>query len=196
MFENTHSRRRRLWEKFKDPSYRHEFIASNLSTGIAAQLLTMRLCRDWTQKQVAERAGMADARISVMENPSYDKFTLTTLKRLARAFDVGLIVRFVSFSEIADWESNMEADKLDAVSFTDDVLPRRKESDRDGSNVARLPASIHGVGNRPEPQGRQTQFGFNFTEEEPRQRFSAGKSALQAAINPEDGQALTSARAS
>jgi len=43
--------------------------------------------------------------ISRLESPDYGKPTLTTLKRLAAAMDIGLAVRFVPFSELMDWVS-------------------------------------------------------------------------------------------
>jgi len=43
--------------------------------------------------------------ISRLESSNYGKPTITTLKRVAAALDVGLIVRFVPFSEMIDWVS-------------------------------------------------------------------------------------------
>jgi hypothetical protein len=43
--------------------------------------------------------------ISRLESPDYGKPTLTTLKRLAGAMDVALIVRLIPFSELIDWVS-------------------------------------------------------------------------------------------
>ena len=43
--------------------------------------------------------------ISRLESSNYGKPTITTLKRLAASMDVGLIVRFVPFSEMIDWVS-------------------------------------------------------------------------------------------
>jgi transcriptional regulator with XRE-family HTH domain len=43
--------------------------------------------------------------VSRLENPEYGKPTLTTLKRLAAAFDVALVVRFVPFSKLVNWVS-------------------------------------------------------------------------------------------
>ncbi len=122
MSEDTNSIRQQLWEKMRGKSYRNNFVAAHLSTGIAAQLVTMRGSREYTQKLLAAETGMAPARISVMENPSYDKFTLTTLKRLASAFDVALIVRFVPFHELVDWVADLSPDKMDAISYEDDIL--------------------------------------------------------------------------
>lgn len=43
--------------------------------------------------------------ISRLENPNYGKPTITTLKRIATAFDVALVVRFVPISQLVDWVS-------------------------------------------------------------------------------------------
>jgi len=43
--------------------------------------------------------------ISRLESPGYGKPTITTLKRLAAAMDVGLMVHFVPFSQMIDWVS-------------------------------------------------------------------------------------------
>lgn len=43
--------------------------------------------------------------ISRLESLDYGKPTLTTLKRLAAAMDVGLTVRLMPFSEMIDWVS-------------------------------------------------------------------------------------------
>ena len=38
-----------------------------------------------------------------LENPSYGKPTISTLKRIAAAFDVALTVRFVPYGQLIDW---------------------------------------------------------------------------------------------
>jgi transcriptional regulator with XRE-family HTH domain len=43
--------------------------------------------------------------ISRLESVDYGRPTITTLKRLAAALDVSLIVRFAPFSEVVDWVS-------------------------------------------------------------------------------------------
>jgi transcriptional regulator with XRE-family HTH domain len=65
--------------------------------------------------------------ISRLESMSYGKPTITTLKRLASAFDVGLEVRFSPFSKMADWVSGtphvdygLSADSLSVVPFEEE----------------------------------------------------------------------------
>jgi transcriptional regulator with XRE-family HTH domain len=58
-----------------------------------------------TQEELAEKVGMNQNAIHRLENPNYGKPTITTLKRIAAAFDVALIVRFVPYSQLVDWVS-------------------------------------------------------------------------------------------
>jgi len=50
--------------------------------------------------------GTSQNAISRLESTTYGKATLTTLKKLAAVYDVGLIVRFVPFSQLVNWESS------------------------------------------------------------------------------------------
>jgi len=65
----------------------------------------MRVALKWSQDRLAKETGMNQNAISRLESPEYGKATITTLKRLAAEFDVGLIVRFVPFSAVVDWVS-------------------------------------------------------------------------------------------
>ena len=84
---------------------REQFTASHISKTVAFQLRATRDKLGWSQERLAKEAGMNQNAISRLESPVYGKPTLTTLKRLAKAMDVGLIVRFVPFSEMVDWVS-------------------------------------------------------------------------------------------
>ena len=122
MSESIDTIRTQLWEKMRDKPYRDTFVAAHLSTNIAAQIQTIREQRGWTKRELAQRAGMSPTRITVMEDPSYEKFTLTTLKRLASAFDVALIARFTPFSDLVDWVADLSPDKLQAPEYEKDSL--------------------------------------------------------------------------
>ena len=69
---------------------------------------------------------MSRSRISVMENPSYEKLTLTALKRIASAFDVALITRFVRFSDLVEWVSDLSPEKLEVPGFDNDSIAKSK----------------------------------------------------------------------
>ena len=119
---NISSIRAQLFKKLEDKEYRDAFMSSHLATNIAAQISSTREHRGWKQDELAERAGMAQSRISLIEDPSYDTFTLKTLKRLASAFDVALIVRFVSYSELVDWVVGLSPSDLTVSDFSSDSL--------------------------------------------------------------------------
>jgi hypothetical protein len=74
-----------------------------------------------------------------MEDPSYESFSLATLKRLASAFDVAFVGRFVAFSELVDWATNLTAEHLAPPEFGCDQL--RCEKQETSSERNSLPTS-------------------------------------------------------
>lgn len=114
---NMHTIKTQLFKSFMDKEKRDLFVSQNIGTTISAQLFSMREKKDWTQEELAQKTEMAQARISVLENPNYENFSIKTLKRLASAFDVGLMVRFVSFGELAEWVSNLSPEDLAVPDF-------------------------------------------------------------------------------
>ena len=84
---------------------RANLVASNLDKGIAFQIRSTRDKRNWTQAELAVAAGMAQNNISRLERADYGKHTLSSLKRIADALDVALIVRLIPFSQYIDWLS-------------------------------------------------------------------------------------------
>jgi hypothetical protein len=69
---------------------------------------------------------MQQPRISALEDQNYENFEAKTLRRIASAFDVGLSIRFVPLSEIVDWASNIDDQKLVPKKFDEDDLPAWK----------------------------------------------------------------------
>ncbi|HKO43145.1 MAG TPA: helix-turn-helix transcriptional regulator [Pyrinomonadaceae bacterium] len=83
--------------EFHDFETRHIYAENFLNTFIATQLKVLREECEWTQQQLAAETGMKQERISVLEDVNYDSWSLKTLKRFARAFDLRLSVKFESF---------------------------------------------------------------------------------------------------
>jgi hypothetical protein len=63
---------------------------------------------------------MKQSRISALENVSYDSWSIKTLRRLAEAFDLVLVVRFESFGKVIEDIESFERTRLEAPSFTED----------------------------------------------------------------------------
>lgn len=89
----------------KSPEARTEFIESQISQQIAAQIRSMRRSENLSQPQLAQKIGTSQNQIHRLEQARTSKPKLSTLKRLAAAFDVALVVRFVPFTQYAAWVS-------------------------------------------------------------------------------------------
>lgn len=121
--------KRRLIEKLRNKEYRDAFVIEIIDTGVPFQIYALREQRKWTQKELGTYTGMAQETISRLEDPNYSKLTLKTLKRLASAFDVALMVRFVPFSELVELELNLTGGSLEVLSFEKEPYFREKRDD-------------------------------------------------------------------
>jgi transcriptional regulator with XRE-family HTH domain len=118
----------KLVEQLKDKAYREAFVFSQMSIPISFQIRALREQRKLTQKQLAEKANMLQPRIVELERPKGNEPNLRTLGRLAAAFDVALIVRFVPFSELAEWAQQFSPDTFMVPSFEDDPGFKHREA--------------------------------------------------------------------
>ena len=93
------------------------FLRQRTAAHIAMQIRALREDRDWSQTELAKRSGIAQPAISRCERVGYGKQTISTLLRLAEAFDVGLDVSFVAYSELWRRERRFASDPLAPPSF-------------------------------------------------------------------------------
>lgn len=100
-------------------AYRNIF-GTSITGATASQILAMREKKGWTQQRLAREARMAQARISLLENPNYQNLSLKTLQRIANVFDVALIVRFVPFSQLFSILDRETSETLAPSSFIDE----------------------------------------------------------------------------
>ncbi len=106
--------------EFRDEETRHIYADDFLNTYIASQLKVLREDHGWTQQRLAERAGMRQERISVLEDVNYESWSVRTLKRLAKAFDLRLSIKFESFGSFLREFDEFSRDALTRPSFADD----------------------------------------------------------------------------
>ena len=111
-----------LAEKLRDTEYRKAFVASQINIGIPFQIRSMLNSRPgWTQATIAQRAQMLQPRISGLMTPGKTRPNIETLRRIADAFDCGLIVRFGPFSELARWAEDFDPESFSVPSFDEDT---------------------------------------------------------------------------
>jgi transcriptional regulator with XRE-family HTH domain len=149
-------------EAMKDKGYRHGMVNAQIEIDLPFQIRALRKQRGWTQPELAAKTGMKQPRISNMEKPGVTHFSLETLRRLAEAFDVALVVRFAPFSEL-HWSQSFSPDEFAVQSFGEEIrrlgmprrVPPRNHSNRVGSFIlatSRLPAIPIRVVPAPQPK--------------------------------------------
>lgn len=97
---------------FFDRAFRERWLDEQIRVGLATQIKALRQDRGWSQAELARRCGMAQARISRLEDPTYGRYSIATLKRIAGAFDAALMIRFGPWScvltgESVDWHARI-----------------------------------------------------------------------------------------
>jgi transcriptional regulator with XRE-family HTH domain len=123
------STKSKLIQKLKRrKDYRAAFVASQISTGIPFQIRALRKQFNWSQNDLADATQMLQPRICAMEQAGYGDFTLNTLKKLAAAFDVGLLVRFAPFGELVNWADSFSPDTFRVPRSTEDPVLCQRES--------------------------------------------------------------------
>ena len=108
---------------------RAQLVSSNLDKGIALQIRATRDRRKITQAQLAQESGMKQNNLSRLESPDYGKQTISSLKRIAKALDVALVVRLVPFSQYIDWlsgtsrvDAGISIDSMAVPSFVEEEI--------------------------------------------------------------------------
>jgi transcriptional regulator with XRE-family HTH domain len=111
-----------LWQKLRDPEYRKAFVAAQININLPFQIRALLKARGETQQWLAEKTGMLQPRISGLMTPGKTRPNIETLRRVAEAFDCGLAIRFVPFSELASWSESFDPDAFHVPAFDQDAL--------------------------------------------------------------------------
>src|ERR1700680_3903849 len=91
-----------LIKEFASKEAREQYAADFLDSYIALQIKTLRLQRGWSQGQLATLASKHQSQISAMEQIDFHSWKISTLRQLAAAFDLALVVKFESFGQFLD----------------------------------------------------------------------------------------------
>jgi transcriptional regulator with XRE-family HTH domain len=110
-----------LREKLRSRKFRESFVSSRIAQSIAMQARVLRQRQEMSQADLARLLGTSQNAIYRLENPKYGRPNISTLEKVASFFDVGLIVRFASFSEIAEWTLNLSGKSLEIPDFEHDT---------------------------------------------------------------------------
>lgn len=112
--------RTRLLRAFRDFDYRHAYVNDFINASLATQIKVLREQQNLSQQQLAEKAEMLQSQISALEDVDRTTWTLRTLRRIARALDLAVVVRFESFGRVLPDIGRLERKHLERSPFTDD----------------------------------------------------------------------------
>jgi transcriptional regulator with XRE-family HTH domain len=152
---------------------RTAYIKAKLGVLVPSQIRALRSNSDMPrQSDLAKAAGLHQSRISMFETPGAANMTIETLSRLAAAFKVGLIVKFVPMSEMLRWENQYSQDSFAVASldhdydFIDPDAPWKDESYTRNTGGASLmgtqdePSRLGSLLNSKEFAGKQGDQGY------------------------------------
>ena len=111
-----------LVTEFDDKEYAHAYMEEFSNMAIAAQIKVLRDQRGWTQQQLAEAADMKQERVCALEDVDYDAWTIKTLRKLAKAFDLTIKVSFEKFSSGILDISKISPEALKRTSRKEDLI--------------------------------------------------------------------------
>jgi transcriptional regulator with XRE-family HTH domain len=141
---NTISVKEGLAEKFKNKEYRDAFVAEQIFSRLPLKIRSIREDQELTQRQLGELADMAQTWVSKLEDPNYGKLTISTLLKLASAFDVGLHIDFVPFSKVLDGAMRLRSESFCVLKFADDKGFLYSPGILGGASIAYITEGISG----------------------------------------------------
>src|SRR5450432_2650801 len=113
----------------KGRAVRSKFVESHLDKSIAYQIRSLRHGEGMTQAEFAGKLGIKHPNnVSArLENPYYGKWSISTLKQIAAACDVVLVVWFIPFGRFLKWvtgtpytDSGLSDDFYNIPTFSDE----------------------------------------------------------------------------
>lgn len=116
MSENLESNVNLASKLLNNPKFRDAFVFEHIKNGVAFQMAAMRDDRDWTQARLGAEAKKPRNVITRLEDPNYGQFSIQTLREIAAAFGVALLVKFVPFSRLLEEYDDVSPQALVAPS--------------------------------------------------------------------------------
>lgn len=122
-----------LTSEFSDKEYAHSYIEEFSNMEIAAQIKVLREQRGLTQEQLAELADMKQTRVSKLEDVDFNAWTIKTLRKLARAFDLSVKITFEKVSSRILDINNISKKELERTSREEDLKEFSSNGFSDGN---------------------------------------------------------------
>lgn len=134
--------------------FRSSYLRAKLNVLISSQIFALRKRFFGTQEAFAEATDMKQSRVSAMETPGATNFNLETLIRVAATSKVGLVVKFVPFSEMLRWDNSFVQDEFNVVQIDKDeefLTPTEVDSNEQDEEELPFIKLIKDLGERQQP---------------------------------------------
>jgi len=82
-----------LKKELRDPEFKKAFDEEDLPARLAIRIAKLRETQGLTQRTMAQKMGISQQALSLLENPSSARYTLRTLQRVASALNRELVVQ-------------------------------------------------------------------------------------------------------
>jgi transcriptional regulator with XRE-family HTH domain len=119
-------RSKRICRLLNNQESRASYIKAKLGVLVPSQIRALRMKSQNPpmprQRDLAKETGLHQSRISMFETPGMANLTLETLAKVAAGLRSGVIVKFVPFHEMLEWENNFSPENFD-------VRPRLEEDE-------------------------------------------------------------------
>jgi len=134
---------KRFADELTEKEMRDAYRAAQTRTYLACQIRALRNQRDWTQEDLGEALGVPQSQVSRIENREYGRLSLSTLQDLASAFDVGLLVKFVSYETFLLHTRDLSEEDLQVQSFSHRALDLLTRDPQEITRVQEVSAAAH-----------------------------------------------------
>jgi transcriptional regulator with XRE-family HTH domain len=113
----------KLVEKLCNKEYRDAYSEESIKTSLPFQIRALREQEDrnWSQTVLGVKSGMKQNAVSRLESAEYGNLSINTLLRLASAFDVALLVKFVPYSRLVTEFEDLSPKSLEVKEFNKDL---------------------------------------------------------------------------
>lgn len=107
----------KLLRRLADKAYRDIYVQTQTRQFLAQQMRAFR--GSMSQERMGELLGMPQSVISRLENPTYGKWTLSTIFTVASKLNKAVIVRFIDVETFARFSNNVGDDAQNPASIDD-----------------------------------------------------------------------------
>lgn len=131
------------WKKLsKSKKYREEFVAAQVKRGIPFQIRTLMKALKLTQEELALRANLSQGVVSRAADLNNGNLTLNTVIRVAAGFDLAFVGKFVPFSELDKWFTDLSEESVRVKTFTEE---NEEIEAKEATALAAKAASVGGL---------------------------------------------------